>query len=114
LRLPRTLAGRTGFETPQNALEYELAQEMASTLGRLGRQLEAALGALAAFDAEHPKQVERTAQDRRMRSGLVGAAGVALWNFVVQRESIGLRDSQRVMREYRVPDEVRNRMGPFP
>jgi hypothetical protein len=41
----------------------------------------------------------------------VGAAGEALWYFVVQREVLGLRDSDAVMRELRVPREVRLRMG---
>jgi hypothetical protein len=38
-------------KTPAAALDYELAQEMAAALGRLGRRLERALQALAQFDA---------------------------------------------------------------
>jgi len=45
---------------------------------------------------------------------LVAAAGHALWMFVVQRESCGLRDSRTVMRDYKVPAEVQERMGVFP
>src|SRR5437016_3482914 len=66
------------------ALDYEIAQEKASTLGRLGRALEAALAELTAFDAAHSHdsaEAERTA-----RAALVAAAGLALWHFVVQRE----------------------------
>src|SRR5262249_59626575 len=55
-------------KSPAAALEYELAQEKASALGRLGRALESALQALAAFDAAHP--APGPAQ-RRTRSGLV-------------------------------------------
>ncbi|HXW25372.1 MAG TPA: hypothetical protein VEK73_11525 [Xanthobacteraceae bacterium] len=33
---------------------------------------------------------------------------------MVQREACGLRDSNRAMREYGVPREVRLRMGVFP
>jgi hypothetical protein len=92
------------------ALDYEIAQEQASTLGRLGRALEAALAALADHDrAEHSTRAEH----RVARAKLVQDAGDALWCFVVQRESIGLRDPRPVMREYRVPVEVQNRMGVF-
>ncbi len=35
---------------PVVALDYEIAQERASALGRLGRALEAALAALAEYD----------------------------------------------------------------
>ena len=38
-------------DNPAAALDYEIAQEKASTLGRLGRALEAALAALRDFDA---------------------------------------------------------------
>jgi hypothetical protein len=81
------------------ALDYELAQEQASTLGRLGRALEAALAALAEFD-QTPIEPPGT------RAELVAAASEALWCFVVQRECCGLRDPRQVMREYRVPSEV--------
>jgi hypothetical protein len=86
------------------ALDYEIAQEQASTLGRLGRALEVALAALSEHD--------RAGSGRSAtRARLVQEASDALWCFVVQREAIGLRDSRPVMREYRVPAEVQNRMG---
>ena len=88
------------------ALEYEIAQERASALGRLGRRLEAALAALAACP--------RTANsDRQIRDSLVEHAGYALWLFVVQREACGLNDSTQVIRNYGVPNEVYTRMGPL-
>jgi hypothetical protein len=86
------------------ALDYEIAQEQAAALGRLGRALEAALAALNAYDQTH---AERDA----VRAGLVQDAGDALWCFVVQREACGMRDPRPVMRQYRVPVEVQNRMG---
>jgi hypothetical protein len=93
---------RSGVAT----LEYEIAQERASALGRLGRQLEAALAALAACP--------RTAgSDRKIRDSLVEQAGYALWLFVVQREACGLNDSAQVMQDYGVPNEVCARMGPL-
>lgn len=97
------------FDTPANLLDYEIVQEQASALGRLGRSLEEALAALRAFDdAQMPSTPPA---QRRERAALVAEAGDALWLFVVQREACGLRDSGAMMREYRVPAEVRNRMG---
>jgi hypothetical protein len=99
----------SGFDTsahePGAALEYEIAREKAASLGRLGRRLEAALEALSAFDAAHLRV--RGPE----REALVEEAGVLLWCFVVQREACGLRDSARVMQDYRVPAEVRAQMG---
>jgi hypothetical protein len=87
-------------------LEYEIAEERASALGRLGRRLECALAALAACP--------RTAHsDPTIRDSLVGQAGYALWLFIVQREACGLNDSAQVMRSYGVPNEVYARMGPL-
>ena len=87
-------------------LQYEIAEERASALGRLGRRLEAALAALAACP--------RTANsDRNIRDGLVEQAGYALWLFVVQREACGLRKIDHVIQVYGVPNEVVARMGPL-
>jgi hypothetical protein len=87
-------------------LQYEIAEERASALGRLGRRLEAALAALAACP--------RTANsDRSIRDGLVQQAGYALWLFVVQREACGLRKIDHVIQVYGVPNEVVARMGPL-
>jgi hypothetical protein len=89
------------------ALDYEIAQEQASALGRLGRALEAALAALSEHDRSHG---ERRSPDL-VRAELVQAASDALWCYVVQRECCGLRDPRPVIRDYRVPAEVQNRMG---
>jgi hypothetical protein len=101
------------------ALDYEIAQEQASTLGRLGRALEAALAALdthergqANDNAEAP--APRTFRDLPSRAELVQDASDALWCFIVQRECCGLRDPRPVLRDYRVPAEVQNRMGALP
>ena len=86
------------------ALDYEIAQEQANALGRAGRALEAALAALSEHD--------RTAQfGDHARAKLVQAAGDALWRLVIQRECCSLRDARVLMRDYRVPKEVQNRMG---
>ena len=108
-RPPRSKIG----DTPFDALGYEIVQEQASTLGRLGRRLEATLAALATFDAETPlgHGDEPDAERCKKRAALVREAGTALWHLIVQREVLGLRDTPRLMREYGVPNEVRDRMG---
>ena len=111
VRPPRQLAPKIWTDNPAAALDYEIAQEKASTLGRLGRALEAALAALREFDAE-PRELSPDA--RRERRALVDSAGHALWLFVVQREALGLRDARQLMRDYRVPAEVQARMGVLP
>src|SRR3984893_11150566 len=91
---------RSGWAT----LEYEIAEERASALGRLGRRLEAALGGIAARPP--------ATSGRAIRDSLVEEAGYALWLFVVQREACSLNDSSHVMQTYGVPNEVHARMGP--
>ena len=100
---------RTGVDF----LDYELAQEQASALGRIGRALEEALAALQQYDATHPRS-DAPASPSEARRDLVAKAGHALWMFVVQREACGLRDSRTIMREYKVPAEVQMRMGLVP
>jgi hypothetical protein len=95
-------------KTPAAALDYEVAQEMAAALGRLGRRLERALQALAQFDAANGANTDVRGEER---SALLTEAGDALWLFVVQREACGLRDGRQLMREYQVPLEVQYRMG---
>jgi hypothetical protein len=89
------------------ALDYEIAQEQVSAFGRLGRALEAALAALAEYERNN------SARDAT-RARLIAEASHALWCFIIQREAIGMRDPRPVLRDYRVPAEVHNRMGAFP
>jgi hypothetical protein len=112
VRPPHRFTPKLWANSPTAALEYEIAQEKASTLGRLGRALEAALAKLAAFDDERPEKAHES--KRKKRRALVDEAGYALWLFVVQREALGLRDTRTLMRDYRVPAEVYNRMGVAP
>ena len=109
LRFPTRPAADLWSKSPAAALDYEIAQETAAALGRQGRALEAALRALANFDAAGASTADQT-----RRAGLVATAARALWEFVVQREACGLRDAGMVVRMYGVPPEVRDRMGAFP
>ena len=100
------------------ALDYEIAQEQASALGRLGRALEAALAALTEYDRTHHDDcLHRDGSMHRKpavkRARLVQEAADALWCFMVQREACGLCDPRPVFSDYRVPAEVQNRMGAF-
>lgn len=107
LRIPRNFAS-PDRGAKVDALNYELLQESAATLARLGKRLEHALAALAAFDSAGPPSARTAPADR---DALVGAAGEALWYYVVQRDVMGLRDTESVMRHLAVPREVRLRMG---
>jgi hypothetical protein len=95
---------------PVDVLNYEIAQEKAVALGRMGRALEGALAKLREFDAAHPRSGAPASAQQEWRT-LVVEAGHALWMFVVQREACGLRDSRTVMRHYNVPGEVQQCMG---
>jgi hypothetical protein len=99
------------FTVPANALDYEIAQEKAAAVGRLGRALERALGALRDYEAAQTPESGSQADHRDRRSALVAEAAHVLWMYVVQREACGLRDSRAVMRDYQVPAEVQHRMG---
>jgi hypothetical protein len=104
------MSGDFLHRTPFDVLNYEIVEERAAALGRMGRALEAALAKLREFDAAHPRAgAPATAQQARRI--LVMEAGHVLWMFVVQREACGLRDSRTVMRDYNVPGEVQQRMG---
>ncbi|MGB6536380.1 MAG: DUF6665 family protein [Xanthobacteraceae bacterium] len=101
------------------ALDYEIAQEQASALGRIGRALESALTALAEHDSSQtiescpPSAPAPQLAASATRARLVSDASEMLWCFLVQREACGLRDPRPVLREYRVPAEVYARMGIF-
>jgi hypothetical protein len=114
LRPPR--AHRRRSQT--DPLDYEIAQEQALALGRLGRALEVALATLAEYDralrvSSREEPTAHTDSAATARSQLVQQAAYTLWCFIIQREVCGLRDQRLVMRDYGVPSEVQNRMGVF-
>lgn len=104
------------FRDPLSFLDYEIAGEKASALGRLGRRLEAILMSLRSFDAEQGISNGDGAflalDVLTQRKALVAEAAEAYWYFVIQRECCGMRDSTAVIRAYGVPREVVNRAGP--
>jgi Family of unknown function (DUF6665) len=86
-----------------NTLQAEIIEEQAATLGRLTRSFETALAAWRAAETSG-EGADRCAQLR-------DEAADALWEFVVQREACGLRNTEAVLREYRVPASLKFRMG---
>ena len=83
-------------------LEAELMAESAQSLGIAGRRMEQALAILAAC----PPTARASA-----RRALVDAAAEATFAYVVQRESMGWRDTEQALDIYGVPNEVRARLG---
>ena len=98
LRMPQSLLKRLGADSGDAALRYELVEEQAAALGRMGRKAEAALAALRAHEGEG-------------RGEAVKAAADAVWCFLVQREVMGLRDRARIVADYDIPREVMARLG---
>jgi hypothetical protein len=105
LKPPGILAPRA-LPSVIDTVAIEAMEEKAFTLARLTHNFERALAAYLDFvgSADRP-----TAGWRGER--LLAEAGEALWYLVVQREACGLRNTEAVLREYRVPAAVRLRMG---
>jgi hypothetical protein len=98
LRMPQSLLKRLGGDPADAALQHELLEEQAATLGRMGRKAEAALAALRAHEGEG-------------RGEALKAAADAVWCFFVQRDVMGLRDRARIVADYDIPPEVMARLG---
>ena len=106
VRIPQSLSTGLKRETGWSALDYEILQQKAQTLGTLGRHVELALAALRTFDAE-VGGVDRGAR----RSALLDEAAERVWAFMIQRELCGFRYWEAVVKDYSIPREVLNRVG---
>ncbi|MCB1419857.1 MAG: hypothetical protein KDJ74_13010 [Notoacmeibacter sp.] len=82
------------------AFQYEAAAEIAVSLGIAGKKVEATLAALKATDKGDPAREER-----------LKAAAKAVHAYFIQREIIGLRRHQLIIREMGIPGEVLARLG---
>ena len=80
------------------AIEAEVAEEKAASLGRAGSNVERALAALKAAPPED-------------RPHLLPAAREAVWGLFVQREVMGQRDHKAVIDHYGIPMEVLRGLG---
>lgn len=86
-------------EAGTSALEHEILAERASSLSAAERRVIKALQGL------------KTEQDR---SYWLGEAQQAVWAYFVQRELIGFRRHQDIVRELGIPPEVLNGLGATP
>jgi hypothetical protein len=93
-------------------VEKELLAEKAAALGRAGEALTAALTALFKVDAA--LQADPTPALRAKRRELRDIAAERLWCCLVQREAVGIFQHEGLLREQRVPAELRLLAGPRP
>ncbi|RFC67491.1 MULTISPECIES: DUF6665 family protein [Mesorhizobium] len=100
LRAPARFSAATLAESMQSALDYEIASEKASSLGRAGDAVAKSMALLRAYDGE--------AAERRL---LLKQAADAVWAYFIQRELCGLRRHDDAIREYGIPREVLVRLG---
>ena len=82
------------------AFEYEAAGEAAFSLGIAGKRVEAAVAALNASTSGDD------AREARLK-----AAAVAVHHYFIQRELMGMRRHDGVIREYGIPRAVLARLG---
>lgn len=80
------------------AIEAEVAEEKAASLGRVGGNVEKSLAALNAAPPED-------------RLALLAAAREAVWSLFVQREVMGQRDHKAVIEHYGIPADVLRGLG---
>lgn len=105
LRIP--LSAVSGPPSRLDALDYDIAQQKADALGRIGRQVEQALGRLRAL----PAAPDMPSDEHERRSALIDEAADRVWALMVQREMCGLRHWEAAIKDYAIPREVLNRMG---
>lgn len=107
MRPPRTLARKNSHAADKgfDAFGYEVMQETAYALGRIGRGLEDALEALRRHDA--------TPGSNRDRDELVQEAADRAWLLFIQRDYLGLKTDHNLLATYDIPREVMLRVGVF-
>lgn len=92
---------------PLIEIEVGIKGDTAAALGRAGRTLGLAVGALTEFD-------KRGIRGPRERKALLHDAADALWAYVVQKEAIGITDHTKVNQVYGVTPELWRLMGTRP
>jgi len=90
------------LESGQSILETQLLAEQASSLGRMGAEVETALGCLKASSAivgsdEHEALIKRAAE--------------AVWYLMIQRDVCGIHDHRAIVEHYNIPPIVLRRIG---
>jgi hypothetical protein len=87
-------------QTGLSALDYELAGEMAASLGKAGRRAEESLALLSAHEGGEEE-----------RARLLRAAADAVYAYFIQRELCGLKRHDDVVRQLAIPRAVLARLG---
>jgi hypothetical protein len=97
----------------ESALDYEIAQEQAAALGRLGRALKAALAALSEHDGVHADSGDRPGQAPAgaARERLLRDASNALWCFVVQTRPSDCAINERSCANIAFPSKCKTGWG---
>ena len=101
VRAPTSFSSVSPRDAALDALSHEIAGEQATSLGRAGRRVEETLDRLAASGGG----------DAELLRALIQDAADAVYAYFIQRELMGLRRHQDVIREYRIPDAVLARLG---
>ncbi len=104
VRPPRLLAPRRQSSPVEAMLDEETRAEKAGTLGRLMHRLERALD-------RHARAEENPEASPERRERLAGEAAEALWHVVIQRELMGLSNTQRFLKDLGVSRELVLMMG---
>lgn len=86
-----------------DALQYEIMEETAHALGRIGRELEEALAAL--------KRHDETSGANADREALVQEAADRAFALFIQRDYFGLKTDHHLKATYDIPQEVMARVG---
>lgn len=82
-------------DSVDSALNVEILEEKAASLGRAGKLVEKTLAALRACDAAGPS-----------RQNHVRAAADAVYAYFIQRELCGLKDQDAAIKTYAIPAQV--------
>lgn len=103
------LRARVGAEEQQSLLEHELAEEMASALGRTAAKVDRALAELkkAETDIERAEDDEALAATIARFNQIWDRADRALTDLVIHREAIGIRNNEALRRRYPMPPRRR-------
>lgn len=99
LRPPWGSGGIDPMRTGIGVLDYEIAGEMASSLGRAGERVATTLAALSVMGEGND------------RAAALRAAADAVYAYFIQRELCGLRRHDDAIREYAIPRAVLARLG---
>ena len=101
IRPPESIARVIKPETGLSMVEAEMRAEAAASLGHHGRKVEKALN-----------QLKLAGDSNRAIHTRIAAR--AVWEYLIQREMMGLRDHRLIIREMQIPQAVLNMMGAHP